>query len=101
VISRRTIFSLLLALLILGGLRLWALGHVDDCSRPVNHLGQMPESVMVESGDRMVEMPCAWWFPRQPLAVQMVALLGAALGLVFGLSAVGDWIRTREARRRW
>ena len=103
VISRRTIFSLMLALLILGGLRLWVINHRDDCDRPATHLGGKPASVMVETGTRTVEMSCNEWPSRQPLAVQLVCLLDLVVGVVFLLSACSDWVRTRERGRgrRW
>ena len=98
-ISRRTIFSLLLALLILCGLRLWVINHRDDCDRAANHMGQMPASVMVESGDRLVEMPCNVWIPRQPMGVQLACLLDLTVGVVFLLSVCDDWVRTRARRQ--
>jgi hypothetical protein len=99
VISRRTIFSLLLALLILFGLRAALLGHRDDCDAimPITH--QKPVSVYVESGTRTVEMPCTMWLPRQPVWVQMVCLVDFAVMIVFLLSVWRDCSRWLERRR--
>jgi hypothetical protein len=97
-IARRTIFSLILALLIFLGIRLWTLNHHDPCQSYLpGHI--LPQSVMVESGTRSVEMPCNWWLPRQPDLVQLTCLLDLAAIVVFLLSVWRDINRWRERRR--
>jgi len=96
-ISRKTIFSLVLALLIFLGIRTWTIGHRDDCDR-LGLNNAKPATVNVESGTRTVEMPCNLWLPRQPVWVQGVCLLDGAVGAVFVLSLWGDWVRWRRRR---
>ena len=98
-ISRRTITCLLLAAMIFLGLRLWILGHYDPCQALMPG-GTTPASVMVESGDRSVEMPCEWWLPRQPDIVQILCLLDLVVMVVFGLSVWRDVNRWRNERRK-
>jgi hypothetical protein len=97
-ISRRTIFSLLLALLIPLVLRAALIGRWDPCKAEMPFSHQPPESVYVDSGTRTVEMPCNTWLPRQPLWVQMVCLVDFAVAVVFLLSVWGDWSRWRRRR---
>lgn len=95
-ISRRTIYSLLLTLLLALGIRLWALGQRDDCDR----LAPNPNAqVMVQSGTRTITVPCTYWVPRQPVQVQALLLLNLVLGVVFFISAGADWARYRARRR--
>jgi hypothetical protein len=92
-ISRRTIFSLLLAIMIFLGIRLWIMNHRDPCDAYLpGHV--LPATVYVESGTRTVEVPCDWWLPRQPDWLQLTCLLDLAAMVVFGLSV---W---RDIRRR-
>jgi len=97
-ISRRTIFSLLLAATIFLGIRLWILDHHDPCDSymPGN---VHPQTVMVESGDRTVEMPCNLWLPRQSEWMQLTCLLDLAVLIVFLLSVWRDVKQWRERRR--
>jgi hypothetical protein len=97
-ISRRAIFSLLLATTIFLGIRLWIMNHHDPCdSYMPGHV--LPQTVMVESGSRTVEMPCNLWFPRQPDLVQLTCLLDLAALIVFLLSVWRDVNRWRERRK--
>ncbi len=97
-ISRRTIFSLLLTLLLALGLGVWAMGQWDECDALLAH-GERRPSVYVESGTRTVEMPCDVWLPRQPTWFQMMCVVDLAFAGVFGVSACGDWVRWREQRK--
>ncbi len=97
-ISRRTIFSLLLTLLFTLCMRVWAIGQRDPCDGPLPG-GQHPASVYVESGTRTVEMSCETWFPRQPMWFQALCLVNLTIGVVFVLSACGDWVRWRERKK--
>jgi len=97
-ISRKTIFSLLLALLIFWGIRAWTIGRRDDCDRlGLNHA--KPATVYEQSGTRTLEMPCNLWLPRQPMWVQGICLLDLAVGVVLVLSVWGDCVRWRRRRR--
>ncbi len=98
-ISRRTIISLFLVAIIFLGIRVWMLGHRDDCERPVGTDHALPKSVYVESGTRLVEMPCDEWLPRQPVGVQLACLGDRAVGVVMVLSVAMDWRKWRERRR--
>ncbi len=99
-ISRRTIFSLLLTLLLAVGIRIWAANAYDPC----DHLGPsprgVPKSVYVESGTRTIAVPCTYWIPRQSMRVQALLLFNAVLVLVFLISTGNDWARHRAIRRK-
>ena len=97
-ISRQTIFSLLLALLLGLGILLWTQNRRDDCDR-ADRFGRKPTEVLVEQGSRVVAMSCKLWIPRQPQPLQGALLLDAVLGIVFGLSAWVEWNRTRARRK--
>jgi len=99
-ISRRTIFSLLLAILICLCIRLWIMNHRDPCdSYMPGHV--LPQTVMVESGSRTVEMSCSQWLPRQPDLIQLSCLLDLTVVIVFLLSMWRDVNRWRERRRNF
>ena len=98
-ISRQTIFALLLALLVAGGLRLWVLEHRDDCDRLDPQTRRTPTMVVVQTGSRQALMPCNVWLPRQPLGLQIGCVADAALFVVFLVSVWSDRVRRRRARR--
>ncbi len=98
-ISRRTIYSLLLTLLLAIGIRVWALSVRDDCDRAGPSNPATPNTVAVESGTRTIDVPCTYWVPRQPTRVQILLLVNVALGVVFIVSAATDWTRYRARRR--
>lgn len=99
-ISRRTMVTVLLALLLGLGIRVWAAGVRDDCDRMGPGTRGQPASVKVESGTRSIDVPCArWaWGLRQTRTVQALALLDGVLGLMVVVFALGDWSRWRERR---
>ena len=99
-ISRRTIFSLILTLLLAVSIRLWAVSVRDDCDRFGKGTPANPTSVIVESGTRTIDVPCTYWVPRQSVRVQALLLFNIALGVVFLVSVAGDWSRWRERRRQ-
>ena len=99
-ISRVTIFSLLLALMLASGIWLWNDGHPDDCARSMAASGIMPRSEYVISGTRQVVIPCNDWIMRQSLLVQILCLLNLALAAVFVVNALGDLQGWLEMRRR-
>jgi hypothetical protein len=101
-ISRRAIFSLLLAATIFLGIRVWIMNHHDPCeSYMPGHV--LPQTVMVQSGDRIVEMPCSLWLPRQSDWMQLTCLLDLTVLIVFLLSVwrdVKQWrVRPRKIQR--
>ena len=89
-ISRRTIFTFVVMLLIPLGLRAWTATHIDNCERVIAPGRTLPTSVYVESGTRTVEVPCSEWLPRQPLWVQLLCLVELAIAMVFLLSVWRD-----------
>jgi hypothetical protein len=98
-IARKTIFSLVLALLIFGGIRARVAEHRDNCDRYMAGDRTVPASEYVEEGTRTVEVPCNAWLQRQPLWMQLVCMLDFAVIVVFVLNAVADILRWRRARR--
>ena len=98
-ISQRTIWSLLLAMLVFGGLRVWSLNHTDDCDRYMQGDTSVPASEYVEEGTRTVEVPCDQWLMRPPLRVQMVCLVEAAAVLSVAVSAGYDVVRSARRKR--
>ena len=99
-ISRVTLYSFLLTLLLASGIRLWFLGQRGPCVEYLGGNKTMPATQMVESGTRMVEVHCTNWFAWQPLRVQILVILDVALAGVFLMSALGDIRRWLEARSR-
>ena len=99
-ISRQTIVSLLLALLLGVGLKSWALGQRDDCDDYLSGDKSVPASQTVESGSRSIDVPCETWIPRQSLWVQILCLLELVVIVVFTISFAGD-LRDWATRRRW
>jgi hypothetical protein len=73
-ISQRTLYSFLLALLVGFSLLAWRVGHHDGCERGSNGSGAQPATTIITSGTRTVAMPCDVWIPRQPMAVQAACL---------------------------
>jgi hypothetical protein len=103
VISRVTVFSLLLGLMLALGIRLWSDAHPDDCARALAAEGSMPASEYVISGTRQVVVPCNDWIMRQPLRLQVLCLLNLVLAVVFVLNALADlrgWLQMRRRMRQ-
>jgi hypothetical protein len=99
-ISRVTIFSLLLALMLAMGLWMRDMQQTDNCSRYMAGDKMLPASEYVVSGSRMVEVPCSDWLSRQPVPVQVLCLLDGVLGVVFVLNALSDLTGWLASRRR-
>lgn len=101
-ISRVTIFSLLLGLMLGLGIFLHANGERDRCNTYPEG-GVPPRSEYIVSGTREVEMPCDSWWPRQTMTVQVLCIAGAGLGMIFVVNALIDlrrsvhWGRTRKS----
>jgi hypothetical protein len=100
VISRVTLFSLLLALILGAGIRLWDAQQRDNCSLYMAGDRTVPASEMVISGTRQIEVPCSDWIMRQPLRVQVLCLLDLVLGVVFFFNALADLQRWLQSRRQ-
>jgi hypothetical protein len=102
VISRRTVISLLAALLLTIGMYLWNAGHWDDCARYLAGERWLSSSQTIDSGTQQIEVPCEQWFPRQSLTLQLLCLGDLVLLVVFFLNALGDilqWNRIKRAGR--
>jgi hypothetical protein len=98
-ISKVTVFSLLLGLLLASGIRLWYVEHKDECARWLAGDRTAPATQIVVSGTRMIEVPCTDWTMRQPMRVQVLCLFDLALGVVFvmnGLADVREWMQVRR-----
>jgi hypothetical protein len=102
VISRVTIFSLLLALMLGTGIRLWDAQQKDTCSLYMAGDKTQPPSELVVSGSREIEVPCSNWFLRHSLRVQVLCLLELLLAMIFAFNASADlkgWLEIRRRRR--
>jgi hypothetical protein len=101
-ISRVTLFSLLLALMLGAGIRLWDARQKDNCTLYMAGDRTVPASEMVISGTRQIEVPCNNWIMRQRMRVQVLCLLDLLVGVVFFFNALSDmqrWLQTRRNMR--
>jgi hypothetical protein len=99
-ISRVTLFSLLLALLLGMGIWMSTQRPRDACAAYVAGDKGAQSTEYVVTGTRTVVVSCNSWLQRQPTWVQMLCLLELAVVGVFvlnGLGNVRDWF---EMRRR-
>lgn len=94
-ISRATIWLLFVSVLIPSGIALWSTEHRDSCSRFLAGDNSRPASVLVETGGRMVAVPCSQWLPRQPLAVQLLCGIEIVVILMLALNGFGDFRDSR------
>ena len=99
-ISRVTLFSLLLGLMLATGIRLWSGSRQDDCSRFLAGDKTAPRSEWVVSGTRTIEVSCNDWTMRQPLRIQVLCLLDVVVLVLFVLNALADVRDQTEMRRR-
>ena len=97
-ISRRTIFALLVCLLLAGGIKAWSVQHVDACTGFLQGQRAAPATAVVATGDRSVEVPCTSWFLRQSIGMQMLCFLDVLLGVIFLVWLAADILR--KWRRR-
>ena len=101
-ISRLTLFSLLIGLMLGLGIYMYSQGEQDRCNTyPAG--GVQPRSQYVITGERQVEVPCSEWFLRQPLPVQILSGVDVGLGLIFVLNALADlrgWVQWRRVMAR-
>jgi len=101
-ISKVTLYSLLLALLL--ALGIWTSTRVpgDACARYLAGDKSAPSMELIVTGTRTVVVSCDQWLPRQPTWVQMLCLLELVLISTFLLNALGnmrDWFETRRRLR--
>ena len=105
-ISRKTIYSLLLASLAAAGVFAWNTEKRDECDMAGANRTTM-QVVIGQAGKVPVVANCSDWLPRQPQGVQGAVFLDAAAWVVFGLSLAWDVKRSAEeqealrGRRRW
>jgi hypothetical protein len=100
VISRVTIFSLLLGLMLGLGISMWSGNQHDACAAYLDGNKLAQSSEYVPSGTRLIAVPCNVWLMRQPVKVQILCLVDLCLAVVFLLNAVGDLRDSLEARKR-
>jgi hypothetical protein len=98
-ISKVTLFSFLLMLLLAMGIRLWTLEHVDPCAAYLSGDKTALPWQMMAMDKRAVPVPCSVWWARQPQGIQILCLLDIALAAVFLMNALGD-LRDMLTRRR-
>jgi len=103
--SKRTIFSLLFALLLGLGLKAWDVEHRDDCTAFLRGDHGAPATQAIDAGRREWAIPCGVWLPRQPRVVQVLCLVDMALFTVFVLGLFSDKARRdvmkRQGQRRF
>jgi hypothetical protein len=99
-ISRVTLFSFLLALMLGMGIWMGTDGQQDNCSRFLAGDKTAPSSEWVISGTRQIVVPCNDWFARQSTRVQVLCLVDLVLSVVFVLNALADMRDWLEMRRR-
>jgi hypothetical protein len=100
-ISRQSLVSLLLALILGFGLKVWALGQNDNCDDYLGGDKSAASSESVAAGSYSVDVPCEAWIPRQSSAVQILCLVELLVIITFAISFVGDvrdWNATRRMR---
>lgn len=98
--SRVTLFSLLLAVLLGVGIRLWTDGQRDACTPYLSGDTKAQKSEWVMSGTRQIEVPCTDWFARQPMRVQILFMLDVVLAVLFVSNALSDLREWLQFRRR-
>lgn len=99
-ISRVTIFSLLLGLMLGLGIWMHTSGERDRCNTyPAG--GVPPKSESIVSGTHEIEAPCSDWWIRQPMQIQILSIADAGLAMIFVLNALIDlraWLEWRHGR---
>jgi len=94
-ISRKTLYSFLLALLLAGCIKAYTLRLISPCDAYLSGQTQAPASLIVNQQGRAYEVPCNQWFLRQPRGVQGLCLFEGVLVVIFLISAYTDWRRRR------
>lgn len=98
-ISRVTLYSLLLCLLLGAGLRRWSFTHPDNCDRYLAGEKKLPSAEYVISGTRQIVVPCDQWLLRQPQWMQILCLVDLILAVIFLMNAAGDFKNFITRRR--
>ena len=98
-VSKRTLVSLFLALLLGCGIRLWSLGPDDACAHYLAGDVRYPSSELIATGTRTVIVPCKDWLSRQPERIQFLCLLEVLTVACFAVYAARDIRQAYEARR--
>jgi hypothetical protein len=96
-ISRKTLLSLLVALLLAGCIKAYTLSLHNPCEAYLAGQRDAPETVVVNPQGRAYQVPCNQWFLRQPPSVQVLCLADGGVFIVFLFNAVADWQRRRTA----
>lgn len=100
-LSKVTLYSLLLGLMLASGIGVWDAGQTDNCARYLAGDKSQPATQTVISGSRLVVVPCTNWIGRQPLWVQVLCLVDGALGVLFVLNLLSDLRAWLQMRRQW
>jgi hypothetical protein len=101
-ISRVTLFSLLLSIFLTAGIRMATEAQRDGCTPYLSGDTKAASSEWVDSGTSQISVPCNDWIMRQTLRVQLLCLLDGALIAVFVLNALSDlrdWLQMRRRLR--
>lgn len=98
--SRVTLLSLLLALLLGLGISLESMQRSDACTPYLSGNPKAQKTEWVVAGSREVEVSCTDWIGRQPLTIQILCMLDAVLAILFVLNAASDLKEWRASRRR-
>ena len=99
-ISRITIFSLLLGLMLGLGTYMRVKGEQDRCNTYPPGTTP-PKTEYVVSGTREVEISCNDWWMRQPTTVQILCIADAGLAMIFVVNALQDiraWIQWKHLK---
>ena len=100
-ISRTTIYSLLLGLILALALFMRITRERDRCNTyPAG--GIPPRTEYVVSGTRQFEISCSDWWMRRPQSTQILLIVDIGLGMIFVLFAAGDlrsWVQRAKARK--
>ncbi len=94
-ISQKTIFSLLLALLLAGCIKAYTLRLHSPCDAYLTGQFGAPATVVMNEQGRPYQVSCDDWFMRQPRQVQVLCMVDGVIVVVFLVSAYADWRRRR------
>ncbi len=95
--SKKTMYSFLLALLLGIAIKAWTMQHVGPCDAYLAGQWHAPSTVVVNPQGVAREVPCSDWFQRQPRGVQAACIVDGAVLVVFAVSVWSDW----SGRRRY
>lgn len=81
------------------GIHMWSDGYRDACTPYLNGVPHSPATEWVESGTRLIDVPCDDWFMRMPMRIQILCLVELLLAILFVLNALGDTRKWLQQRR--